>query len=60
MFVKIDGQLKPIKRIELTSDSTTFLIHAQTDTGMEEVYKRSSGSPYLYHLRNLLSSNIIF
>ena len=33
MYVKIDGQLKTIKRVELTSDSKTILLHIQTETG---------------------------
>ena len=45
MNAKIDGQLKSIKRIELTSDSTTILLHIQTETEIEEVYKCPSGSP---------------
>ena len=58
MYVKIDGQLKTIKRIELTSDSETILLHIETETGMEEVYNCPSGSPNYYHLRKILSSEI--
>ena len=58
MYVKIDGQLKTIKRIELTSDSTTILLHIETETGKEEVYNCPSESPNYYHLRKLLSSEI--
>ena len=58
MYVKIDGQLKTIKRIELTSDTKTILLHIQTEAGKEEVYKCPSGSPNCYHLRKLLSSEI--
>ena len=58
MYVKIDGQLKLIKRIELTSDSKTILLHTETETGKEEVYNCPSGSPKYYHLRKLLSSEI--
>ena len=58
MYVKIDGQLKAIKRIELTSDSKTILLHIETETRKEEVYNCPSGSPKYYHLRKLLSSEI--
>ena len=58
MYVKIDGQLKTIKRIELTSDPKTILLHIETETGKEEVYKCPSGSPNYYHLRKLLSLEI--
>ena len=56
MYVRIDGQLKAIKRIELTSDSSTILLN--TKTGTEEVYKCPSESPNYYHLRKLLSSDL--
>ena len=58
MYVKIDGELKSIKRIELKSDSTTILIHTITDEGLEEEYKCFSDSPNYYHLRCLLSADI--
>ena len=58
MYVKIDGQLKAIKTIELTSDSKTILLHTETETGKEEVYKCPSGSHNYYHLSKLLSSEI--
>ena len=56
MYVKIDGQLKTIKRIELKSDSKTILLHIETETVTEEVYNCPSASPNYYHLRKLLSS----
>ena len=58
MYVKIDGQLKTIKKIELTSNSKTILLHTATETGREEVYNCPSGSPYYYHLRKLLFSEL--
>ena len=58
MYVKIDGQLKTIKRIEVTSDSQTILLRIETETGKEEVYNCPSGSPNHYRLRKLLSSEI--
>ena len=58
MYVKTDGQLKAIKRIELTCDSKTILLHFENETGKEEVYNCPSGSPNQYHLRKLLSSEI--
>ena len=58
MYVKIDGQIKIIKRIELTYDSKAILLHIETETGTEEVYNCPSDSPNYYHLRKLLSSEI--
>ena len=58
MYVKIDGELKSIKRIELKSDATTFLIHTTTEEGKEEEYKCHSDSPNYHHLRCLLSTDI--
>ena len=58
MYVKIDGQLKTIKRIELTSDSKNILLQIETETGTEEVYNCPSESPNYYYLRKLLSSEI--
>ena len=58
MYVKIDGELKSIKKIELKSDATTILIHTITDEGLEEEYKCFSDSPNYYHLRCLLSADI--
>ena len=58
MYVKIDGQLKAIKRTELTSDSTTILLQTETETGTEEVYICPSESPNFYHLPKLVSSVI--
>ena len=58
MYDKIDGQLKAIKRIELTSDSTTTLLHIKTETGKKEVHNCPSESPNYYHLRKILSSEI--
>ena len=55
MYVKIDGQKKAIKRIELTSDSKTILLHIETETGKEEIFKCPSVSPNYYHLRKHLS-----
>ena len=60
MYVKIDGQFKTIKKIELTSNSANILLHIETETGKKEVYKCTSGSPNYYHLRKLLSSEIYF
>ena len=58
MYMKNEGQLKTMKGIELTSDSKTILLHIETETGIEEVYKCPSESPNIYHLRKLLSSEI--
>ena len=58
MYVKIDGQLKAIKGSELTTVSATILLHYETETGKEGVFKRLFVSPKYYHLRKLLSSEI--
>ena len=58
MYVKIDGELKSIKRIELKSDATTILINTVTDEGLEEEYKCTSDSPNYHHLRCLLAADI--
>ena len=58
MDVEIDGQLKTIKRMELSSDSTTILLHIKIEIGQKEVYECPSGSPKHYQLRKLLSSEI--
>ena len=60
MYVKIDGQLKTIKRIEVTSGSKTILLHIETETGKGEVYIRPSKSPNYYHFRKLFSSETYF
>ena len=58
MYVRIDGELKSIKRIELKSDATTIFIHTTTEEGKEEEYKCHSDSANYYHLRCLLSADI--
>ena len=58
MYVKIDGELKKVKRIEIKSDATTIIIHTKTETGIEEEYKCYSDSPNYYLLRRLLSADI--
>ena len=60
MYVKIVGQIKTIKRFELTYDSKTILLHFESERGTEEVYDCPSESPNYYHLRKLLSSEIYF
>ena len=35
MYVKIDGELKRVKIIEIKSDSTTILIHTKTEAGLD-------------------------
>ena len=44
MYVKIDGELKKVKRIEIKSDTTAILIHTKTETGLEEEYNCYSDS----------------
>ena len=58
MYVKIDGQVKATKKIALTLDSSTILLHTENGTGTEEVYKCPSESPNYYHLRKLLSADL--
>ena len=58
MYVKIDGVLKTIKRIELKSDALTIVIHTITEEGQEEEYTCHSDSPNYYHLRCLLCADI--
>ena len=58
MYVKIYGQIKTMKRIELTSDSKTLPLQIETEIGTEKVYNCPSGTPIYYHLRKLLSSEI--
>ena len=58
MYVQIDAKLKAIKRIELTSNSKTILLHIEMETWTEEVYKWHSESPKYYHSRRLLSSDL--
>ena len=58
MYVKIDGELKKVKRIKIKADSTAILIHTKAETGSEEEYKCYSDSPNYYHLHRLLSADI--
>ena len=58
MYVKIDGEIKSKKGIELKSDATTILIHTITDEDLEEEYTCFSDSPNFYHLRCLLTADI--
>ena len=58
MYVKIDGELKSIKRIELKSDALTILIYTITEEGQEEEYTCHPDSPKYYRLRCLLTAVI--
>ena len=58
MYVKIDGKLKSIKRIELKSDALTILIQTITEEGQEEELICHPDSPNYYHLRCLLTVDI--
>ena len=58
MYVKFDGELKKVKRIETKSDSTTIVIHTKTQTASEEKYECHSNSANYFHLRSLLSADI--
>ena len=56
LFVKIEGQLKPIKQIELIFDSTNILNHTETEPGTKKVYTGPSDEPIHYIFRKVLSS----
>ena len=58
MYVKIDGELKTVERIEIKSDSTTILIHTKTKMVLEENYKCYPDCPNYYYLCKLLSVDI--
>ena len=58
MYVKIDKELKKVKKIENKSDSTTIVIHTKAETGLKEEYKCYSDFANYYHLRSLLSADI--
>ena len=58
MYVKIGGELKSIKRIELKSDALTILIHTITEEGQEKEYTCHPDSPNYYNLRCLLTADI--
>ena len=45
MYVKIYGQIKEIKGIELTYDTKTILLQIETETGTKELYNCPSQSP---------------
>ena len=60
MYVKIDGQMKTFKLIELTAYSAILLVYTKTGAGIEVVYKCPSDSPNHYPLRNLFSSSISY
>ena len=36
MYVKIDGELKKVKKNEIETDSTNIVIHTKTEMGLEE------------------------
>ena len=44
IYVKSDGHLETIKRTELTSNSTTILIHTEKETAFVELHKCPSES----------------
>ena len=58
MYVRIDRELKSIKRIELKSDALTILVHTITEEGQEEEYTCHPDSPSYYHLRCLLTADM--
>ena len=60
MFVKIDGQIKPIERIELISDSAIILIHTEKKAAVKEVYKCLFDLPSGYLLRRPYAAEIFF
>ena len=58
MCVKTDGELKTMKNNEIKKDSTTILIHTNTETSLEEEYRCYPDSPNYYHLFSLLATDI--
>ena len=55
--VKIDGQLKCIKKIEVKSSSTTMYTHTEDKKGNLEVYKRPPTSINYKHVRRLFATD---
>ena len=58
MYVKFDREIEAIKKIELTSDSTTSLLHIESETGKKGLYNGPSESLNNYQLHRLLSSDL--
>ena len=57
MYVKSDGELKCIKKFELTSSSTTIYIHTEEE-GNPEVYKCPPTSINYKQSRRLFTTDI--
>ena len=60
MYVEIDGQMKSVKRNELTAHSAIILVYTEMEAGIKEVYECLSYSPHHYPLLNLFSSSISY
>ena len=58
MYVKIDGQLKRIKKFELKSSSTTIYFHTEDEEGNLEVYKCPQTSINYKYIRRLFATDI--
>ena len=58
MYVKIDGQLKRIKKFELKASSTTIYIHTEDEEGNLEVYKCPQTLVNYKHIRRLFATDI--
>ena len=60
MYVKVDAQMKSVKRNELTAHSALILVYTKTEAKVKEVCKCPSDSLKHYPLRNLISSSISY
>ena len=60
VYVKIDGQLKCIKKFELKSSSRTIYIHTEDKEGNLEVYKCPPASTNYKDIRWLFATDIFF
>ena len=58
MYVKIDGQLKRIKKFELKSSSTATHIHTEVEERNLEVYKCPQTSIIHKHIKRLFATDI--
>ena len=58
MYVKIDGQLKSIKKFETKSSSTTIYIHSEDEEESLKIYKCPLKSVNNKHIRRLFAPHI--
>ena len=60
MYVKLDGQLKRIKKFDLKSSSTRIYIQTEDKEGNLEVYKCPQTSINYKHTRRLFATDSFF